>query len=68
MGINFGGFHISMAHKFLNHPDIRAGFKQMRRKTMTKRMASGFFILKYQGIKCLLLGRRGNMSLYRQVA
>ncbi len=27
MGINFGGFYISMTHKFLNHPDISAVFK-----------------------------------------
>ena len=43
MSINHSGRHILVAQKLLHRTDIIAGFEQMRRKTVTKRMAATGF-------------------------
>ncbi len=42
--VNHGGFHIFMPQQFLNRPNIIAGLKQSRCKTMAKSMASDRFL------------------------
>ena len=43
VGVDLGGFHIGMAHQFLNDPNIHSVFKQMGGKTMPKSMATDGF-------------------------
>jgi len=39
--VDHRGAHVAVAEQFLDRPDVIAGFEQMRRKRVTKRVARG---------------------------